>query len=1345
MFEYMYLSQVLFGILCITRGEPFKITTKFWNGDLYITWPNTSVHSYDLQISKDTNLAYSWIKTSDNNYTLEDVTKYKSVKIQVRRYRSSNRNNFEDHENTYRVNAVESKVGDSQNISWTAAFFPHSGVYTIVHEHNGSKSNIIRVNKNGPAPSSQKYVYHSRPLDSTNILFKVRNITVGDAGFYTADEWSGDGVGVVLVVLEKPTKPVIRRPSNQTVGKTASLECDSRSTSVPQYYKKLPPLSYMWYVNDTKLKEQTQKTYRLLVTRAEKYNHYSCQAREKLESARSDKVLINPLYGPETIALSPEPLTATLSIHDGKEFGPFNCSADCNPACSIQWKYLTPLEGYVKNASSISNEVVMLPEQTANRTIMTGIQCEARGVEGIKKYNITLDIRYLSVPKIYINGKMQEAVDLKERDPLGLSCFAAGNPTPIVTLRKVSRNKILKTVPQSWLNYTDVGRAQYSDTGNYTCEGQSAEFGRKDRLFTVNVKCDLQLDTSLSFKSYYGSASGPGERVTVSVPVLANPPVSHTDIVWSGPNSPSINTKVSNRENFAYKQWIISSIPVPDSSSFGNYSLMHNGKAIVNIEISLEDIPHPPLNFTWSSYAGGYINLTWVSNFNGGPEQFFILSQKQGSSWTQVANLTDPGEGSVVYYYLRPLTPGQQYWYQLVSCNRINCSSNPKMLKIIKPENTEEKKVKDYKNHIFNTVESEVGDSRNISWTAAFFPHSGIYTIVHEHNGSKSIIIKVNKNGPAPSSQKYVYHSRPLDSTNILFEVKNITVEDAGYYTADKLSGEGVGVVLVVLEKPAKPIIRRPSNQTVGKTASLECDSTSTSVPQYYKKLPPLSYTWYVNDNKLEKQTQKTFELLVTKAEKYNQYSCQAKEKLESERSDKVQINPLYGPENIALSPEPLTATVSIRDGEEFGPFNCSADCYPACSIQWKYLTPLGGYVKNASSIGKEAVTLPRQRANRTIMTGIQCEARGFEGIKKYNITLDIRYLSIPIIYINGKMQGAVDLKAGYPLRLSCFVAGNPLPNVTLKKVGSTNILKTVPQSWLNYPDVERAKCSDTGNYTCEGHSAEFGREDRLFTVNVKCDLQLDTSLSFKSTYGSASGPGERVTVEVPVLANPPVSQTSIVWSGPNSTSIYTEVSNRENFTYKHWIISSIPVPDRNSFGNYSLMYQGKIIVIIEISMEDIPHPPLNFTWSSYAAGYINFTWVSNFNGGTEQFFILSQKQDSEWIQVANLTDPGEGNMVYHDLGPLTPGQQYWYQLESCNRINCSSDPKVLKIIKPAIPTSTSSDTSRLLAIGSSVAIFTVILAVVFSMHFVKKKSASKNRKGDQKKDEITSKNADLK
>ena len=75
----------------------------------------------------------------------------------------------------------------------------------------------------------------------------------------------------------------------------SELTCSSSSTTAPDYYARLRLLSYTWYVNNTKLFGETRETLRLRVTRNHKYNQYLCTASDKLESDRSDPVIINPL------------------------------------------------------------------------------------------------------------------------------------------------------------------------------------------------------------------------------------------------------------------------------------------------------------------------------------------------------------------------------------------------------------------------------------------------------------------------------------------------------------------------------------------------------------------------------------------------------------------------------------------------------------------------------------------------------------------------------------------------------------------------------------------------------------------------------------------------------------------------------------------------------------------------------------------------------------------------------------------------------------------------------------------------------------------------------------------
>ena len=95
-----------------------------------------------------------------------------------------------------------------------------------------------------------------------------------------------------------------------------------------------------------------------------------------------------------------------------------------------------------------------------------------------------------------------------------------------------------------------------------------------------------------------------------------------------------------------------------------------------------------------------------------------------------------------------------------------------------------------------------MGDSVEILWTAPFFPQAGDYNIYHtnEKNNSKSII-QVTSDNVTTRVDKYEYLSQPFNSTDIMFMIRDITLDDAGYYTGgikEEDARSGGGVVLIV-------------------------------------------------------------------------------------------------------------------------------------------------------------------------------------------------------------------------------------------------------------------------------------------------------------------------------------------------------------------------------------------------------------------------------------------------------------------------------------------------------------------------------------------------------------------
>lgn len=94
-------------------------------------------------------------------------------------------------------------------------------------------------------------------------------------------------------------------------------------------------------------------------------------------------------------------------------------------------------------------------------------------------------------------------------------------------------------------------------------------------------------------------------------------------------------------------------------------------------------------------------------------------------------------------------------------------------------------------------VKVQNGKSANLSWVAPFFPSAREYTVYLKGNGILNID---GKTGPV-ESDKYKYLTKPYNSTNIMLEVKNVTLGDAGYFNggADtKAATSGGGVVLIV-------------------------------------------------------------------------------------------------------------------------------------------------------------------------------------------------------------------------------------------------------------------------------------------------------------------------------------------------------------------------------------------------------------------------------------------------------------------------------------------------------------------------------------------------------------------
>lgn len=90
-----------------------------------------------------------------------------------------------------------------------------------------------------------------------------------------------------------------------------------------------------------------------------------------------------------------------------------------------------------------------------------------------------------------------------------------------------------------------------------------------------------------------------------------------------------------------------------------------------------------------------------------------------------------------------------------------------------------------------------------------------------------------------------------------------------------------------------------------------------------------------------------------------------------------------------------------------------------------------------------------------------------------------------PRLYINDSQANVIFETYEHTMfHLSCFVNGNPVPNIKLTQ-GSKEIRNQKTGKWLN--ETIQTSCSNTDTYTCSGSLDGLNSSEQMVKVNVKC------------------------------------------------------------------------------------------------------------------------------------------------------------------------------------------------------------------------------------------------------------------
>ena len=94
-------------------------------------------------------------------------------------------------------------------------------------------------------------------------------------------------------------------------------------------------------------------------------------------------------------------------------------------------------------------------------------------------------------------------------------------------------------------------------------------------------------------------------------------------------------------------------------------------------------------------------------------------------------------------------------------------------------------------------------------------------------------------------------------------------------------------------------------------------------------------------------------------------------------------------PDIVLISPEPNlnNGKLIVKEKENIGPYNCSADCNPPCNIIWKYKDTNGSF-HDAPYNGHELI-MKRANRNISLLCCVAIYDKNFR--EKRNIELDVQ------------------------------------------------------------------------------------------------------------------------------------------------------------------------------------------------------------------------------------------------------------------------------------------------------------------------------------------------------------------
>ncbi|XP_067659436.1 cell adhesion molecule 4-like [Haliotis asinina] len=255
--------------------------------------------------------------------------------------------------------ATVARVGQSVNMTWSVSQSVTNFKIRSITYNNRSGSTVLfivvankllsaSVNTHTQNGTRIQLNVSTSMEGRKQVMLIFHSVDVQDVGVYNLTTHNSDVSPrtQLLIVLQKPSEPnIITRVADPVSGDPVNLTCSTTFQSLPTDQSLYPytlTTSYTWRRNNSSVNSRVDNRVHVdgqfltvdPVTKEDK-GVYSCQSGEEgLLSDWSQGYTLNVLYGPDQIQF--DGTRDKLEVEGGKSVT-VECSAVCNPACTVTW------------------------------------------------------------------------------------------------------------------------------------------------------------------------------------------------------------------------------------------------------------------------------------------------------------------------------------------------------------------------------------------------------------------------------------------------------------------------------------------------------------------------------------------------------------------------------------------------------------------------------------------------------------------------------------------------------------------------------------------------------------------------------------------------------------------------------------------------------------------------------------------------------------------------------------------------------------------------------------------------------------------------------------------------